>query len=205
MDQSRVVSIAATPRRLRQFWAHRIGPIRAAMAPRRQHAGDAVRPRALIPRRCRRQHYEPLAALPQKRRSPLEHPGQTPPGSVRQHRHWPAEYLGKLLADLVVLSDVDRNALTRRVRGYTERFSVVVRARIVPLAAQQMTNVAIAGRLDLDVDTVGKWRKRFVTEGIDGLRDRKRSGRPRRFAAEVKAMACEPPSARAVPLSRWSS
>jgi hypothetical protein len=41
------------------------------------------------------------------------------------------------------------------------------------------------------------------------LKDRRRSGRPRRFAAEVvaevKAMACEPPAARAVPLSRWSS
>jgi transposase len=61
----------------------------------------------------------------------------------------------------------------------------------------------------VDVDTVSKWRKRFVAEGLDGLKDRKRSGRPRTFpaevVAEVKAMACEPPSARAVPLARWSS
>jgi len=42
---------------------------------------------------------------------------------------------------------------------------------------------------------------------LAGLGDRQRSGRPRGFAAEVvaevKAMACEPPSARAVPLARW--
>jgi transposase len=72
-----------------------------------------------------------------------------------------------------------------------------------------MTNVGIAERLDVDADTVSKWRKRFVGEGLAGLKDRQRSGRPRTFAAEVvaevKAMACEPPAARQVPLSRWSS
>jgi hypothetical protein len=40
----------------------------------------------------------------------------------------------------------------------------------------------------------------------DGLADRKRSGRPRVLAApvvaEVRAMACEPPQAPEVPLSR---
>ena len=110
---------------------------------------------------------------------------------------------------VVVLSEVDRKVLAGRARSYTGPFSAVVRARIVLLAAEQLPNVVIAGRLDLDVDTVSKWRRRFVTEGIDGLCDRKRSGRPRSFpagvVAEVKAMACAPPSARAVPLSRWSS
>jgi transposase len=110
---------------------------------------------------------------------------------------------------VVVLSDVDRAVLEDRVRCYTAPFAVVLRARIVLLAAQGVPNVGIAAWLDLDVDTVGKWRKRFVLEGLAGLNDRARSGRPRRFAAEVvagvKAMACEPPQARAVPLSRWSS
>ena len=48
-----------------------------------------------------------------------------------------------------------------------------------------------------------------MRKGWPGLVDRKRSGRPRSFraevVAEVKAMACQPPSERAVPLSRWSS
>jgi transposase len=109
----------------------------------------------------------------------------------------------------VVLSDVDRRVLGQRVRRYTVSCAVVMRARIVLLAADGLANVTIAAWLDVDVDTVSKWRKRFATEGIDGLKDRKRSGRPRVFAAEVvagvKAMACEPPSVRAVPLSRWSS
>jgi hypothetical protein len=46
----------------------------------------------------------------------------------------------------------------------------------------------------------------LLREGIDGLADGKRSGRPRVFAAEVvtevKAMVCAPPSEREVPLSR---
>ena len=56
---------------------------------------------------------------------------------------------------------------------------------------------------------VSRWWKRFCVEGLDGLKDRKRSGRPRAFDAKVvagvKAMACQPPAARDVPLSRWSS
>jgi len=110
---------------------------------------------------------------------------------------------------VVVLSDVDRVVLESRVRGYTTPFAVVVRARIVLLAARGVTNVGIAQCLDVDVDTVSKWRKRFVTEGLAGLKDRQRSGRPRSFpaevVAEVKAMACVSPQARAVPLSRCSS
>jgi transposase len=110
---------------------------------------------------------------------------------------------------VVALSDADRAVLEGRVRGYTASFAVVVRARIVLLAAQGLPNVGIAAWLDVDVDTVSKWRKRFVLEGLSGLKDRQRSGRPRGFAAEVvaevKAMACEPPAVRAVPLARWSS
>jgi transposase len=55
---------------------------------------------------------------------------------------------------------------------------------------------------------VRKWRKRFCTHGYAGLRDRPRPGRPRVFAAavvaEVKAIACELPATRDVPVSRWS-
>jgi transposase len=110
---------------------------------------------------------------------------------------------------VVVLSDADRGVLEERARAYTAPFAQVVRAKIVLLAAQGIANSVIAGRLDLDVDVVSRWRKRFVTEGLAGLADRKRCGRPRSFparvVAQVKAMACEPPQVRAVALSRWSS
>jgi transposase len=109
----------------------------------------------------------------------------------------------------VVLSRADRAVLEASVAGYTAPFWLAQRARIVLLAADDVTNADIGRRLGVDADTVSKWRKRFVTEGLAGLKDRPRSGRPRRFPAEavagVKAMACQPPAARQVSLSRWSS
>jgi transposase len=86
---------------------------------------------------------------------------------------------------------------------------MVVRARIVLLGADGLQNVDIAARVGVCVDVASRWRKRFCEEGIGGLVDRPRSGRPRRFGSEVvagiKALACEPPEQRQVPLSRWSS
>ena len=60
----------------------------------------------------------------------------------------------------------------------------------------------------MHVDTVRKWRSRFVVRGVDGLEDLPRTGRPRVFppaaVAEVKALACHLPAETGVPLSRWS-
>ncbi len=57
-------------------------------------------------------------------------------------------------------------------------------------------------------ELVGRWRKRFYAERVDGLADRTRAGRPRRFppeeVAQVKAVACELPRDQGVPLSRFS-
>jgi len=96
-------------------------------------------------------------------------------------------------------------ALTRQG---TAEHRQVTRARIVLLASAGWANRGIARKLGLAPNTVGKWRKRFFAEGVDGLGDRKRPGRPRRFPAAVvaacKAIACELPATRGVPLGRWS-
>jgi transposase len=106
-------------------------------------------------------------------------------------------------------SAADRAVLEQRARSYTARYAEVVRAKIVLLAADGQQNRTIAERLDVCVDVVSRWRKRFWQSGLEGLVDRPRTGRPRGFAApvvaEVKAMACEPPEQRDVALSRWSS
>ena len=110
---------------------------------------------------------------------------------------------------VIVLSEADRAELVRRACSYTAPHAVVVRAKIVLMAADDLPNVVIAARLRVCVDVVTKWRKRFCENGIAALVDRKRTGRPRVFpapvVAQVKAMACEPPSGRGAPLSRWSS
>ncbi|HET9104551.1 MAG TPA: IS630 family transposase [Solirubrobacteraceae bacterium] len=110
---------------------------------------------------------------------------------------------------VITLSAADRVSLEQRSRSYTAPFAEVIRAKIVLLAADGERNTVIAERLDVHVSVAGRWRKRFAESGMDGLTDRPRSGRERSFpgpvVAEVKAMACEPPEARDVPLSRWSS
>lgn len=110
---------------------------------------------------------------------------------------------------VVRLSDAGRAELQRRARCYTLPHAEVVRAKVVLLAAEGLGNTVIAERLDVHVGVVSRWRKRFTQEGMAGLADRQRSGRPRVFAAavvaQVKAMACEPPENRGVPQSRWSA
>ena len=108
---------------------------------------------------------------------------------------------------VITLSDVDRAELERRARCYTLPHAQVVRAEIVLLAAGGLENTVIAGRLDVHVGVVSRWRKRFALNGLGGLADLPRAGRPRAFAAavaaQVKAIACEPPEERGVPQSRW--
>ena len=79
------------------------------------------------------------------------------------------------------LSDVDRAVLEARTRAYTGPHHQVIRAKIVLLAADGVENVAIADRLDVSISSVSLWRKRFFEEGLAGLYERQRSGRPSAF------------------------
>jgi len=83
---------------------------------------------------------------------------------------------------VIELDEEDRRRLESLARKQTAELRMVVRAQIVLAAADGEENVRIAGRLGLALNTVIKWRKRFWEEGMDGLADRKRSGRPRTFS-----------------------
>ncbi|MGI8675229.1 MAG: helix-turn-helix domain-containing protein, partial [Thermoleophilaceae bacterium] len=74
-----------------------------------------------------------------------------------------------------------RGELERRAASLTLPYRVVVRAKLVLLAAEGQTNREIAARVDMSADRVGDWRRRFGEAGLEGLEDRARSGRPRRF------------------------
>jgi transposase len=84
----------------------------------------------------------------------------------------------------------------------------VQRARIVLYASEGMADTEIAGRLDTTAGIVGKWRRRFFHDRLEGLKDKPRAGCPRRFhaqqVAEVKAVACELPATSGLPLSKFS-
>jgi transposase len=108
----------------------------------------------------------------------------------------------------ITLRASERRLLKALTRRGTAEHRQVTRARIVLLASAGWTNRGIARKLGLAPNTASKWRKRFFQEGVDGLGDRKRPGRPRAFPAAVvtacKAIACELPATRGVPLGRWS-
>jgi transposase len=98
----------------------------------------------------------------------------------------------------------ERRWLNTLVRKPTAQQRQVTRARIVLLAAAGWSNAGIAHKLEIAPNTATKWRKRYAQQGMEGLADRKRPGRPRGFTvpvvAEVKAIACELPTTRGVPL-----
>ena len=83
---------------------------------------------------------------------------------------------------VIELSDEDRDQLDALVRRRSAEQRMVVRARIVLAAADGEENATIAEDLGVALNTVIKWRRRFFEEGMAGLVDRKRSGRPRTFS-----------------------
>jgi len=81
----------------------------------------------------------------------------------------------------ITLTGEERAELTRRARAEKLPFQDVQRARIVLYAAGGLADTEIAARLDTTARIVGKWRRRFFHDRLEGLKDKPRAGRPRRF------------------------
>jgi transposase len=83
----------------------------------------------------------------------------------------------------IKLSDEQRRVLEARARKYTLPYRDVVRAQMVLLAAQGLANDEIGRRLNTRREVVSMWRKRFFEQGLAGLEERPRRGRPPAFPA----------------------
>ena len=79
------------------------------------------------------------------------------------------------------LSTSEQRELRRRAAKYTLPYCEVLRARMILLAAEGLSNHQIAARLDTRREVVSMWRKRFFEERLSGLDERSRPGRPRAF------------------------
>ena len=111
---------------------------------------------------------------------------------------------GKAVA--IVLSEAECAELAGNVRRPTTGQALVERSRIVLLAAEGLTNVAIARALSIDKQTVGKWRNRFSVHRLDGLADEPRPGAPRSIAdAKIAEIVTKTLETRPTKATHWST
>ena len=87
-------------------------------------------------------------------------------------------------AEVVRLTEPERARLEALVRAGSTPQALVFRCRIILRAAadDHPTNLQIAAEFHCNRHTVGEWRNRYLQQGLAGLQDTPRPGRPRRFS-----------------------
>jgi transposase len=90
------------------------------------------------------------------------------------------------IAAAVILTNDQRAKLEAYARGRRISARVVLRARIVLLAAEGRQDLEIARLLSIVPCTAARWRSRFLRDGIAGLeRDAPRPGRTPSLSPEL--------------------
>jgi len=103
------------------------------------------------------------------------------------------------------LSRAKRRKLKRLAGATSAPARLVLRARIILLAADGKRNTEVASALACRSRTVCKWRMRFLASdrNLRSLRDEHRSGRPREIPLDVRctviSLACQRPDERRTP------
>jgi|TARA_R110000772_G_scaffold205498_2_gene315848 transposase len=87
--------------------------------------------------------------------------------------------MSRLRLAIVELTATDRAELESLASRRKTAQALALRARIVLGCASGVHNKDVAAGLGIAPVTVSKWRRRFLADGLDGLRDAPRSGAPR--------------------------
>lgn len=115
---------------------------------------------------------------------------------------------GRVSRYWVKLNPKPRKRLEAVVRRRTPQHWLVQRAKVVLLSHRRKSISEIAAVLSVDHQVVRRWVKRYLAEGYDGLKDRRRAGRPSLIDAEVwqkiATVVVQSPERFGVPLARWS-
>lgn len=117
----------------------------------------------------------------------------------------------------VVLDRETRQALEEFVRRRLAPQQLVLRARIILLAADGKSSTEIADELAITREMVGLWRRRWASLAAiplselsisERLEDAPRSGAPQTITPEqlcqITALACEAPEKSGRPISQWT-
>ena len=109
---------------------------------------------------------------------------------------------------LRALSDEEQLAIAKLAQARTAPARLVDRARIIQAAAQGQSSAKIAASLGCSRPTVYAWIRRFNDQGLAGLQERPRSGRPHTSTAEqraeVLATALTDPKRLDLPFGCWT-
>ena len=114
------------------------------------------------------------------------------------------------LAKRIEIDDEDRAELERIVRSSTQQVRMVERAQIVLSAAEGRSAAEIGRLVGCSVKTAQKWRSRYEADGLAGLGDLPRSGKPLIYSqvdrARLIAKACTrpPETAEGAQQERWT-
>jgi transposase len=99
----------------------------------------------------------------------------------------------------------DREVLASWMRSTSIRAGLAQRARIVLLAADGAGTNEIVARTGASKPTVIGWKKRYAAEGIGGLEDRPKPGRPRSTDDVAIVLATLEPPPQRLGVTHWSS
>jgi len=84
----------------------------------------------------------------------------------------------------IALTEDEKLELQKYANSRSLPHSLVMRAKIILLANEDLKRKEIKERCSVTYDTINKWCKRYSEYGIDGLYDEFRSGKPRAISDE---------------------
>jgi transposase len=106
------------------------------------------------------------------------------------------------------LSAAEDQEIARLTRSRTAPVRLVERARVIAHAQQGERLPDVATALGVEVRMVRRWVRRFNAEGLAGLADAPRSGRPATYAqdavGELLAASLTDPQDLGLPFARWT-
>lgn len=117
----------------------------------------------------------------------------------------------------IEMDQESRQRLNDLIRRYSTPQQLVVRARIILLAAEGKNHTQIAQELGISVDMARLWRNRWYgfagipldeLSASERLEDGPRAGKPSTITPEqvcrIVALACEAPAQSGRPISQWT-
>jgi Homeodomain-like domain len=84
----------------------------------------------------------------------------------------------------ISLAPEEHARLESLVRAHSTPQAFALRCRLIlrVAAPDHPSNLQVATELACERHTVGRWRQRYLADGLNGLQDAPRSGRPRRVS-----------------------